>query len=208
MWFPLSYERNSYTAIHHLRQWRRFLEGRYIICLWYSELKDTIPFEYFLRVYHKLPPQRYQYCDTTNEITRNSSLKIVQYNTWGLIYEYRGTVILLTWLSVVAHWWCWYFNKLTQLSFLGYWALSNVLCITMYILYSFRTSPRTYRLSANKHWAKNHYLARARAIIKVLGHQYWWLAGWWLWPGNRTFVEVANMVVSWWIVTFLCSEEW
>ena len=24
----------------------------------------------------------------------------------------------------------------------------------------------------------------------------------WLWPGNRTFSEVANMVVTWWIVAF------
>ena len=27
----------------------------------------------------------------------------------------------------------------------------------------------------------------------------------WLWPGNRTFLEVASMIVSWWIVAFLCS---
>ena len=25
----------------------------------------------------------------------------------------------------------------------------------------------------------------------------------WLWPGNRTFLEVASIVVSWWIVAFL-----
>ena len=25
----------------------------------------------------------------------------------------------------------------------------------------------------------------------------------WLWPGNRTFLEVASMVVTWWIVAFL-----
>ena len=24
----------------------------------------------------------------------------------------------------------------------------------------------------------------------------------WLWPGNRTFLEVASMVVTWWIVAF------
>ena len=28
----------------------------------------------------------------------------------------------------------------------------------------------------------------------------------WLKPGNRTFLEVANMVVTWWIVAFLPSE--
>ena len=27
----------------------------------------------------------------------------------------------------------------------------------------------------------------------------------WLSPGNRTFLEVASMVVNWWIVAFLCS---
>ena len=27
----------------------------------------------------------------------------------------------------------------------------------------------------------------------------------WLWPGNRTFIEVASMVVTWWTVAFLCS---
>ena len=31
------------------------------------------------------------------------------------------------------------------------------------------------------------------------GHQYQWLAVW-LWPWNRKFLEVASMVVSWWIV--------
>ena len=25
----------------------------------------------------------------------------------------------------------------------------------------------------------------------------------WLWPGNRTFLEVASIVVTWWIVAFL-----
>ena len=40
-------------------------------------------------------------------------------------------------------------------------------------------------------------LAGALVIIKVLGHQHWWLD-----PGNRTFSEVASMVVTWWIVFF------
>ena len=33
----------------------------------------------------------------------------------------------------------------------------------------------------------------------------------WLWPGNKTFLEVASVVVTWWIVSFLCSAsdlEW
>ena len=37
------------------------------------------------------------------------------------------------------------------------------------------------------------------------GHQYRWLA-WWLWPGNRTFLEVASMVGTWWIVAFWPSD--
>ena len=28
----------------------------------------------------------------------------------------------------------------------------------------------------------------------------------WLWPGNRTFLEVASMMVTWWIVAFVASE--
>ena len=44
--------------------------------------------------------------------------------------------------------------------------------------------------------------APARVIIKVSGHQYWWLAGGYdLEIGH--FLEVANMVVTWWIVAFL-----
>ena len=35
---------------------------------------------------------------------------------------------------------------------------------------------------------------------QVKGHQYLWLAG-----GNGTFLEMASMVVSWWIVAFLRS---
>ena len=27
----------------------------------------------------------------------------------------------------------------------------------------------------------------------------------WLWPGNRAFLEVASMVITWWIVAFLRS---
>ena len=42
----------------------------------------------------------------------------------------------------------------------------------------------------------------ARAIIQVSGHQYRRLAGW-LWPGNGTFLGMASMVVTWWIVAVL-----
>ena len=27
----------------------------------------------------------------------------------------------------------------------------------------------------------------------------------WLWPGNKTFLDVASMVVTWWIVACLCT---
>ena len=47
-------------------------------------------------------------------------------------------------------------------------------------------------------------LAGICAIIKVSGHQYRWLVSW-LCPGNRTFLEVAIMVVTWWIVACLPS---
>ena len=41
----------------------------------------------------------------------------------------------------------------------------------------------------------------ARAIIKVSGHQYGWLAGGYdLKMGY--FLEVASMVVTWWIMCF------
>ena len=50
-------------------------------------------------------------------------------------------------------------------------------------------------------------LAGAWAIIKMSCYQYPWLAGGWLWPGNRTFLEVASMVVTWWIVAFMRSDK-
>ena len=44
-------------------------------------------------------------------------------------------------------------------------------------------------------------LAGTLVIIKVSGHQHQWL-----WPGNRKFLNVTSMVVSWWIVClFLCA---
>ena len=42
-------------------------------------------------------------------------------------------------------------------------------------------------------------LAGTRAIITMLGHLYQWLAG-----GYDLEIEVANMVVTWWIV-FFCA---
>ena len=47
-------------------------------------------------------------------------------------------------------------------------------------------------------------LVSTRAIIKVLGYQYWWLAGGYDLK-NRISLGVASMVVIWWIVAFLRS---
>ena len=57
-------------------------------------------------------------------------------------------------------------------------------------------------------WRDTSIITRAGipAIIKVSGHQYLWFT-WWLWPGNRIFLEVASMVVTWWIVAF-CPVLW
>ena len=57
-------------------------------------------------------------------------------------------------------------------------------------------------------------------------HRYWWpftscwfladnhsvrssapVVNRWLWPANRTFLEVDSMVVSWWIVAFLSCDS-
>ena len=45
-------------------------------------------------------------------------------------------------------------------------------------------------------------LAGAQAVIKVSDHQYQWVISRWLWPGNRTFLEMATIVISWWMVAF------
>ena len=48
----------------------------------------------------------------------------------------------------------------------------------------------------------NCSLTGAQAIIKVSGHQYQWLAGG---TGNRTFLEIAGMDVTWGIVDIFCT---
>ena len=45
----------------------------------------------------------------------------------------------------------------------------------------------------------------ARVITKVSGHQYWWLAGGY--DLEIGLLEVASMVVTWWIVAVLCSAS-
>ena len=49
--------------------------------------------------------------------------------------------------------------------------------------------------------------APVRVIIRVKGHQHRVVSRW-LWPGNKTFLEVAIMVVTWWIVAFLPSDNY
>ena len=44
------------------------------------------------------------------------------------------------------------------------------------------------------------------AIIQVKGHQHWWLAGAYDLEIWHSFLEVASMVVSWWMMAFLRSE--
>ena len=48
-------------------------------------------------------------------------------------------------------------------------------------------------------------LTGSQVIIKVLGHQHWWLAGGY--DLEMTFSEVASMVVSWWIVFFVQCDQ-
>ena len=48
-------------------------------------------------------------------------------------------------------------------------------------------------------------LAGTWAIIKVSGHQYRWLAGCYDLEIGQ-FLEVASMVVTWWILTFCIVE--
>ena len=68
---------------------------------------------------------------------------------------------------------------------------------------SFTTPNMTLKHCAKKNTSHQvTTMLSTRAIIKVSGHHYQWLA-WWLWPGNsRTFLEEASMVVTWWIHTF------
>ena len=47
-------------------------------------------------------------------------------------------------------------------------------------------------------WHFDYHPSASESSVPVVGR--------WLWPGNRTFLQVASMVVTWWIVGFLCSE--
>ena len=49
----------------------------------------------------------------------------------------------------------------------------------------------------------NHLLTTGSLLMtRHFDYQYWWL-----WPGNRTCIELASMVVTWWIVIFLRSPR-
>ena len=86
---------------------------------------------------------------------------------------------------------------------------------------SFRIAQKVYYTT---HWAKSHYPPgnlHASHLYNVLftGHNHLLTTGTedsalyllpechrgarWLWPGNRTCLEEASMVVTWWIVAFL-----
>ena len=49
-------------------------------------------------------------------------------------------------------------------------------------------------------------LAGTRTVTKVSGHQYRWLAGGYDLETGR-FLEVASMVLTWYILAFLCSDS-
>ena len=85
-------------------------------------------------------------------------------------------------------------------------------------------------LSFSFHWAKPtiHQVTTMLATSKSVlfaghNHRYWWpFTGWcsgdyqrvessvlvvgrWLWSGNRTFLELASVVVIWWIMAFFAQ---
>ena len=102
----------------------------------------------------------------------------------------------------------------------------------MYIQYckTSKTHTHTYSHDAKKHYSPgNHHASHLKKCPisrsqPPANHQYWWpntsiivqapasegssvpVVSRWLWPVNRTFLEVASMVVTWWIVAFLRSE--
>ena len=78
--------------------------------------------------------------------------------------------------------------------------VTTMLATSKNVLFSGHNHPTNHRYC----WPDTLILAWTLA-----SHQYRWLAGW-LWPGNRTFLKVASMVVSWWIafsVFFLLRDK-
>ena len=71
-------------------------------------------------------------------------------------------------------------------------------------------------------WFRNPF---KNVLFPDHNHRYWWpntliiaqapasegssvpVVSRWLWPGNRTFLKVVGMVVTWWIVAFLHSDR-
>ena len=47
-----------------------------------------------------------------------------------------------------------------------------------------------------------------KVIIKMKGHQYRWLAGVYYDLENSTFLKVASMVATWWIVAFFVELDY
>ena len=75
--------------------------------------------------------------------------------------------------------------------------VTTMLATSKYVLF-----PGHYHCANHWYWWPDITLTGTQVITKVSGLQFGWLA-WWLWPGNRTFWEVASIMVTWWIMTFL-----
>ena len=91
------------------------------------------------------------------------------------------------------------------------------------LLYTLVYPRRTFKEVFTQSYDLNLYLLLRLSIKKILLHQptnFPWtshahfmeilfttdaIALLWLWSGNKTFLEVASMVVTWWTVFFWCS---
>ena len=66
------------------------------------------------------------------------------------------------------------------------------------IVVKFFTARKSHYPSGNRHLITRHWHSGNNQSVgsSVL------VVSRWLWPGNRTFMEVASMVVGWWILAF------
>ena len=102
------------------------------------------------------------------------------------LFPHQTYVIISSTINNIAEFECYCFFYIF-LIICPNWANFELLVIGCWHKCYFRHSTKKHLPPANRH--ANH-LSSARATIKVSGHQYWWLAGWW--SGNRTFL-------AWWL---------